>query len=127
MTVVVEHLLHRLEQLFESARDDQKATDMARYMRNAFPFYGILAPAQREIWQAVLADLEAPTEAQLRSVARACWNSPEREWQYFACAYLRRNVRVASARFLPTIERFITTKSWWDTVDTLASHRSGRS
>ena len=98
---------------------------MARYMRDAFPFYGIPAPAQREIWRTALTGQPAPTEAQLRSIARACWKHPEREWQYFACAYLRRNVRVLSAGFLPTIERLITTKSWWDTIDTLAIHAVG--
>ncbi len=98
---------------------------MARCMRNAVPFYGIPAPAQREIWRTVLADMPTPTGAQLRSVARACWKRPEREWQYFGCAYVRRYVRRASAAFLPTAEYLITTKSWWDTVDSLASHTVG--
>jgi 3-methyladenine DNA glycosylase AlkD len=118
-------LVDRLERLFESARDDAKAADMARYMRDAFPFYGIPAPVQREIWRTALAGETRPTETQLRSVARGCWKRKEREWQYFACAYLRSNVRNASSGILPVVEQLITTKSWWDTIDTLAAHTVG--
>jgi 3-methyladenine DNA glycosylase AlkD len=34
-------------------------------------------------------------------------------------------VRVGSPALLPTVQELITTKSWWDTVDTLAAHTVG--
>ena len=57
--------------------------------------------------------------------AEACWLQPEREWQYVACGYLRRHVAAASPAFIATARQLVTTKSWWDTVDTLASHTVG--
>jgi 3-methyladenine DNA glycosylase AlkD len=73
----------------------------------------------------VLAGLAPPAEADLVAVAHACWARPEREYQYFACAYLRRYVAAGSAQLLPTLRDLATTKSWWDTVDTLAAHTVG--
>ncbi len=94
-------------------------------MRDGFSFYGIQGPGQQEIARAALSGIPAPTESQLRGVATACWKRSEREWQYFACGYLRRYIHVASPAFLDTLERLVTTKSWWDTVDSLASRSVG--
>jgi 3-methyladenine DNA glycosylase AlkD len=69
--------------------------------------------------------LESPTEAQLARIARSCWGRSEREWQYFACGYLRRHIGVASANFLTTARALIVTKQWWDTVDALATRTVG--
>jgi 3-methyladenine DNA glycosylase AlkD len=115
----------RLEQRFEAARDPVRAAGASAYMRNLFPFYGIAAPEQRVIAREATAGLAAPSEVTLADVALACWERPEREWQYFACGYLRRHVKAASSGFITTAERLVTTKSWWDTVDTLASHTVG--
>lgn len=118
-------LVDRLERLFERARNEDRAAEMSRYMRDLFPFYGISSAPLREIARDALAGMSTPTEAQLRAVSRACWKRPEREWQYFACGYLRRHIGVASAAMLPTLEHLIRTKSWWDTVDSLASRSVG--
>jgi 3-methyladenine DNA glycosylase AlkD len=119
------NLLARLEGLFDASRDEAKAAAMTRYMRDLFPFYGIPAPAQREIYRTALGGAPVPAEADLRSVARSCWERHEREWQYFACGYLRQHGRIASPRFIKTVELLITNKSWWDTVDSLAAHTTG--
>jgi 3-methyladenine DNA glycosylase AlkD len=122
---LVDTLLGRLESRFETHRDTELARSASKYMRDLFPFYGIQAPLHREIARDVAAGLPRPTEAQLRRMCLACWRRPEREWQYFACGYLRRHVEVCSARFLTTVERLITSKPWWDTVDSLASRAVG--
>jgi 3-methyladenine DNA glycosylase AlkD len=54
-------------------------------------------------------------------VAKACWARPEREYQYFACGYLRRHIGRAGPGFIDVAGQLITTKSWWDTVDALAT------
>jgi 3-methyladenine DNA glycosylase AlkD len=118
-------LLERLENLFEAARNPTRAQGTAKYMRNQFVYYGISAHTLRSIAREALEDRSAPDEAGLREVALACWERDEREWQYFACSYIRRHVRHASPAFLATAEQLITTKSWWDTVDTLAAHTVG--
>ncbi len=120
-----EAFLTRLTESFEAARDPDRAPAMRAYMRDQFPFLGIAAPAQQSLVRAALKGLPAPTEDELTTIALACWERPEREYQYAACFVLRRYVKRCSAGFLPTARTLITTKSWWDTVDALAAHTVG--
>ncbi len=118
-------VLARLQQVYAAARDPQRAVQMTAYMRDQFPFLGIPAPAQRTLARQVLAGLGRPAEADLRAVALGCWALPEREYQYFACDWLRRHAGVCSAAFIDVARRLIVTKPWWDTVDALAAHLVG--
>ena len=93
---------------------------MAAYMRNLFPFLGIAAAQRRVLSREVTAGTPAPSEEELGEIARRCWALDEREYQYFACDYLRRHVKCCSAGFLPVLEGLVVAKSWWDTVDALA-------
>jgi 3-methyladenine DNA glycosylase AlkD len=118
-------LLDRLTEVYGAARDPVRAAAMAAYMRDQFPFLGLPAPRQRELSRQVLAGMPVPAEDDLRAVALACWALPEREYQYFACGYLRRHVKVCAPDFLGTVQELLTTKPWWDTVDALASNVAG--
>jgi 3-methyladenine DNA glycosylase AlkD len=118
-------VLTQLVDTFAGARDPARAAAMAAYMRDQFPFLGIPGPAARALARGVLAGLPRPDEDAVRQVALGCWALPEREYRYFACDYLRRHVRVVSARFLATARGLVTTKPWWDTVDALASRTVG--
>jgi len=124
-TPLAVEMLDRLTRVYGAAGDPKRAVQMAAYMRDQFPFLGIPAPFQRALARQVLAGLGRPGEADLRSVALGCWALPEREYQYFACDWLRRHVRVCSAGFIDVVARLITTKPWWDTVDTLAANVVG--
>lgn len=119
-------LMARLERAYAEARDPERAVGMTAYMRGQFPFLGIPVPRQVEIARRVEAGLPPPAgDADLEAVARACWERPEREYQHFGAGYVRRHVRVASAGFAPTLEFLVTHRSWWDTVDMLATHVAG--
>jgi 3-methyladenine DNA glycosylase AlkD len=124
-TELADVLLARLDETYPPAGDAARAVGAAAYMRDQFPFLGLTSPRMAELNREVLAGLAAPAEADLIAVARSCWARPAREYQYFACAYLRRYVRVASPTLLATVRELIATKSWWDTVDTLAAHTVG--
>jgi 3-methyladenine DNA glycosylase AlkD len=124
-TPLAAEALSRLTHVYEAARDPARAAPMAAYMRDQFPFLGIPSPAQKTLVREVLAGLSKPAEEDLRDVALGCWELPEREYQYFACAWLRRHARICSPPFLDTARHLITTKPWWDTVDTLAAHLVG--
>lgn len=118
-------ILTRLATIYGAARDPDRAVAMAAYMRDQFPFLGIPAPAQQRLSRTVLAGLPRPDEETLRAVALGSWALPEREYQYFACGYLRRWAGVCGPGFLATARVLITDKSWWDTVDALAPHLVG--
>ncbi|HEY7272568.1 MAG TPA: DNA alkylation repair protein [Actinoplanes sp.] len=122
---LADELLDRLVRTYHAARDPQRAGPAAAYMRNQFPFLGLPAPVQGALNRSITAGLPAPAEDDLRTVALACWDLDEREYQYFACGWLRSHVRVPGPGFLVTARELITTKSWWDTVDSLATRFVG--
>ena len=122
---LAEEVLDRLVRHYAAARDPERAGPAAAYMRDQFPFLGVSTPARRVLDRAVVAGLAPPTEADLHMVASACWDLDAREYQYFACDWLRRHLAVPSAGFLATVRLLIITKSWWDTVDPLATRVVG--
>src|SRR3712207_6321337 len=125
MSGVADDLLARLTHSYEAARDPERAAGQAAYMRGRFPFLGLPAPTQRALARTVVAGLPRPSEDDLRAVALRCWELPEREYQYFACDWLRAHVTVPGPGFLATLRVLITTKSWWDTIDPLATRVVG--
>jgi 3-methyladenine DNA glycosylase AlkD len=125
MTPLATTVLSQLTEAYAGAADPEKAPAMRAYMRDQFDFLGIPNPERLVLNRRVLAGLDRPDETDLRDVALACWHRPEREYQYFACGWLRRHVTRATQTLLPTVTHLVTTKSWWDTVDTLAADTVG--
>ena len=96
---------------------------MASYMRDQFPFLGIRSPERRRIAKPLLRELT--DEDELAAFATAAWELPEREYQYVAADAVCDTRLRLSVGFIGTAEHLITQKSWWDTVDALASHLVG--
>jgi len=120
-----DELLDRLVRVFDAAREPERAVRAAAYMRDQFAFLGLSMPTQRALARTVVAGLPKPTEDELATVTLACWALEEREYQYFACDYLRTHHAVPGPEFLDIARTLITTKSWWDTVDPLANRFVG--
>jgi 3-methyladenine DNA glycosylase AlkD len=116
--------LDRLDATLRAHADPEAAVAMRAYMRDQFEFLGLKAPAQRALARQALAGTTF-TEDELRAFVFACWERPEREFQYVACDQLRRSARTLSPGFLDTVRTLIVTRSWWDTVDALAAHVVG--
>jgi 3-methyladenine DNA glycosylase AlkD len=118
-------VMQRLRSTLPAAADPVRAASQSAYMRHQFTYLGITMPRLTELSREVLAGLAKPDEDDLLAVARACWQRDEREYQYFACSYLRRHIKVCSAAAIDTARHLVVTKSWWDTVDTLAADTVG--
>ena len=125
MTALSDAFLARLAAGFSKHRDPERAVGMAAYMRDQFAFFGIQQPERGEILRDVESGLDEPNERDVRAVVLGCWKRPEREFQYAATLYARRHAPVVSRGFIDVSERLITTKSWWATVDEIASHLVG--
>lgn len=93
-----------------------RALDMAAYMKNYFVFLGIQTPARRRATQNLIKALVGSP----LPLAQALWALPEREYQYAACDLLRAHSPRLEVCDLPALAGLVTTKSWWDTVDSLA-------
>lgn len=125
MADLADALFQRLIPAYEGARDAERAAGQAAYMRDRFPFLGLTSTGRRILDRAVLAGLPRPADADLRAVADRAWARDEREYQYFACDYLRTHAEVPAPEFLDAVRGLLTTKSWWDTVDPLATRVVG--
>lgn len=120
MSSVPDALLDHLTRTFETHRDPVLAGPMAAYMRDQFAFLGIASTERRALQREVLAGTPKPSEDEVAEIARRCWALPEREYQYFACDFVRKHAKRCSPALLPTLRELVTAKSWWDTVDSLA-------
>jgi 3-methyladenine DNA glycosylase AlkD len=118
-------LVHRLVEVYRAAADPVRAQGTRAYMRDQFPFLGMLTADRRALSRQVLAGYRSPGQDDLRAVVLACWDLPEREYQYFACDLLAQHATGCTPDFLTTAEHLIVTKSWWDTVDSLAANLVG--
>jgi 3-methyladenine DNA glycosylase AlkD len=104
---------------FRAAADPARAGPMAAYMKDRFRFFGIPSPARRAIERDVLGHWH-PDQADLVAFTDAAFGHDEREVQYAACDLVAARVRGCSPTLVDDLGRWITTRSWWDTVDALA-------
>lgn len=118
-----EHSFDVLEEVLLQHADADKAVDMKAYMKNRFEFLGIPKPARASLQKPFF---EAWKKAELapQEVMDYAWNKSAREWQYLAMDYA-----LPAKKWLnhkpEQWEFWITEKSWWDSVDTLATQGLG--
>ena len=107
--------------VFQSQADPVAAIPMQAYMRDQFPYLGIKMPVQRALLRDFISAHGLPALKDLDTVLMALWALPEREFQYAALGLLGKFDDQLPAEFIDTLEALLTTKSWWDTVDSLAT------
>lgn len=114
-----------LKTLFLRNANPQNAGPMRRYMRDQFDYVGIKGPRMTELLREHIARNGLPALADLDGVLRDLWALPQREFQYAATSLLGRLEKQLPATFVRTLEYLIINKSWWDTVDTVATGTLG--
>ncbi|MEW6085205.1 MAG: DNA alkylation repair protein [Chloroflexota bacterium] len=114
-----------LKSLFEKHANPSQAAPMKKYMRDQFEYLGIKTPQSKALMKEFLSKNGLPTIDGLDEVLRDLWSLPEREFQYAAMNLLDKFEKKLPENFISTLEYLIITKSWWDTVDALASHPVG--
>lgn len=103
----------------------EKAQQMQAYMKDRFPFLGVPGPERKVAQKPFLAAARRSDMGEILDAADRCWEADEREFQYVGCDLLRARAQVLRPGDLDRLHHFIITKSWWDTVDTLACHPVG--
>ncbi len=114
-----------LKTLFEQNADPAKAGPMKKYMRDQFEYLGIKSPDGAMLLRKQIKEHGLPPLDKSDVIVRELWSLPQREFQYSALGLISKLEMKVDADFITTIEYLITTKSWWDTVDTLAGHAVG--
>jgi 3-methyladenine DNA glycosylase AlkD len=92
---------------------------MAKYMKNQFPFLGIKTPERRELSKEFIKERKKAKTVDWDFIFN-CYELPEREFQYLAIGYLDTVKALLTIDDMERIKKMITTKSWWDTVDSIS-------
>jgi len=114
-----------LHQAFAQAANPELAGPMAAYMKDLFPFFGIPAPERRSIQRPFYQQYLGLARKERDQVLEGLWKLPERECQYAACDWMRKEAKTLPKGFADRVEDWVCRKSWWDTVDGLAVHVLG--
>ncbi|MEW6406812.1 MAG: DNA alkylation repair protein [Chloroflexota bacterium] len=109
----------------EKHADPVAAVPMKRYLRDQFESLGLKGPVMGELLQEYHEEKGLPDLADLDVIARDLWSLPQREFQYAATSLISKFQKELPEEFIETLEYLIVTKSWWDTVDTIAGGTLG--
>ena len=117
--------LDQLRRSLTEVADGSQGLQMAVYMKDRYEFLGVKSPQRRSAARTTMRTAKQANPDDIIQFANQCWEQREREFQYVASDVLNANVKRLRATDLTAIEGLIVTKSWWDTVDALASHTVG--
>ena len=97
--------------------DQEQAVKMASYMKDNFLFLGIPKPKLKILAKPFLAEhRKKPLDWNL---IFDLWDLDFREAQYVALLYLDAHKKEIKPEDILQIKRLVTTKSWWETIDSL--------
>ncbi len=95
-------------------------------MKGQFAFYGVKAADRKQITKEFLKIHPLNDIGQLKEFVKLAWEQDQREFQLLAIDILikyKKNLQLEDASFVLSL---IKSKSWWDTVDMIASHLIGQ-
>jgi 3-methyladenine DNA glycosylase AlkD len=122
MSAFKTQVIKQLQRELPKLGNRKKAIGAQAYMKDIAPFLGVMTPERRNFVKSLLASLPVPTSDEISETVRALWKIDEREFQYSANDILGKYNMQLDKKFLAEhCEYFISTKSWWDTVDGLGS------
>ncbi|MCF6464819.1 DNA alkylation repair protein [Clostridium sp. Cult2] len=104
--------------IFYNNRNEEQAIPMAKYMKNKFPFLGLKKPERAALSKEFLKARRKDTRVDWDLIFK-CYDMPEREFQYLAIDYMEKVKKLFTPNDMENIEKLLTTKSWWDSVDAI--------
>ncbi len=110
--------------LFEEYSNTENAVGMENYMKNNFKFLGIKKPLREELSKPWIKKIILTQFEEIPLICKQLWEMYEREFQYVALELLKKYISNAKIECIKEIEFLICNKSWWDTVDLLATNIS---
>lgn len=123
LTEAQSNLLDTVEEALLREANVEKAANMKAYMKHRFDFIGVQKPARTAIQKTYFPQLRKMGLSG-EDVLHHCWQKNEREWQYLGMDYALSQPKNLPQK-LADWEFWITEKSWWDTVDLLATRGVG--
>jgi 3-methyladenine DNA glycosylase AlkD len=113
--------LNSLHKKFKAASDAEKSEWMKGYMLHQFDFYGVQAVLRKEIGKTHHLQNQIKSSAELELIVKECFSLPQREFQYFAIQLFALHKKLWTVSSIKIMEYCLLQKSWWDSVDGIAS------
>lgn len=105
----------------QAISNEEEARNMSKSVREQFDFLGIKVVPRREATYPIF-DKNPPKDGdELAKRVEDLWAQSFREVHYAACDYLFRHKRLLGGQHLNFLKHLIKTRSWRDTVDTIAT------
>ena len=114
-----------LKKLYEIHADPVEAIRMKKYMKELFEYYGIKSPIRKEQYKIHYQKNGVIPKTKTTEIVKWCWQAPQREFQYFSMEALGKVAKKADREIISLYEFMIVNKSWWDTIDYIASNLVG--
>ncbi|MFM7015329.1 MAG: DNA alkylation repair protein [Bacteroidota bacterium] len=122
----VKEIVAQLLAAFNKSANKAQAIKMEAYMRNQFEFFGLQKEVRAELSKPFIQQLANSSEKNMEDIVKFLWSQPQRECHYVAMEYLMKVHRKWNRETLTLFEWMIDNKSWWDTVDAIASNMVGK-
>jgi 3-methyladenine DNA glycosylase AlkD len=120
--VTPKEFVDNLQKTLDRHQNPTQAVPMAAYMKNKFPFLGLPRTDLNPLIKPLLKEIKPlVTTPFLHQSVSLLWKLPGREYQYVALGLLNMYTAQTSTKTLVLLEKCVAQKSWWDTVDSLAS------
>ena len=110
---------------FKKTGNNDDAFYMAKYMKNHFDFFGLKSTLRKDTAKLFLVKKGLPPSENWTSFIKESWKDDHREIQYFGQEICVKYKKHWVAEDLGLFEYLITHKSWWDSVDYIASNIMG--
>lgn len=114
-----------LKEAFEQESNPSHAIGQKAYLRNQFDAYGLKMEQMRCVSKLFLKHNPLPDYSKMGEIVKYCWAQDQREWQYFAMDTCIRYKKQWDKDALALFEWMTISKSWWDTVDLIATQMVG--
>lgn len=122
---MIHKLIYELDALFSKQTNTAISSWQRAYMKHRYDFFGIQKPQRAALQKVAFKKHTINTLEELSAIVMTLWNKEEREYHYAAIDLLLLHKKLWNHHTLALFEYCIITNSWWDTVDTLASHCIG--
>lgn len=118
--------IDQLTSLLSKNSNIENASNMRKYMRGKFIYYGVKTTERRNILKQVIVDNKEELSRNVRELVLQLYNLPQRELHLCATELFE---KLLKKKFIKEdillIEQLITTNSWWDTVDFISKQVLG--
>lgn len=110
-----------IEKKFRQQANAENAKAMKAYLLNQFEFFGLKTPERRALCKEHYKQYPVTDLKELETIVKECFSLPQREFHYFAIELLAYHKKLWNLSSIKLMEYCLLQKSWWDSVDGMAS------